>query len=615
MPVSAQCRVYIAFSDGPLVASPTWTEVTAWTRSVRTSRGRSNELEEFNAGTATIVLDNRTRRFDPDYTAGPYHPNVLPRRQIKVEAVYLGVTYPVFRGLAQSWVQSYPSDGRDATATVQAADLFALLATWTLPDTAHELAVRALSAAPVAHWSLADSDNVALDLRGVANGQHAGVRRERVDALVVGGDGASAYENVAGGLKPTHWLYVGSPSTKTAIAAVVYRPPVEYTGNVYPVGCNDVAAGSSLFISSEDDNMTGVANIGLDSATVVGSDIDQGKVRHVALVRDGTTITLYVDGVSQGTGADVGMTGTTATLEGYIGWGGVGSGFVVDEAMLWHGTVPTAADIEALSAAALTAWAPERVEQRLAKLLDLLDVPSALYSTQTSSSSLGPFEGGGDALSYLQSMVRGEMGRLYVSRAGVITFEARTDDMGAASAVTFADDNTANSVRYTGFQLELDDRLVYNDVTVAGTGEASFTAQNTTSIATYSRRGLTVQTQLPTSSACRDVAEIIVARYANPQSRGRSWTVYPERALNGSSTLAWASVLGRELGDVVTVKRTLPVGTAISKTVQVTSIEHQVDMSDGRWDVTFTGAPVDTSSAFRWGSSNWGGSDEWNSSL
>ena len=611
MALSAQCRVYIAFADGPLVASPTWTEVTAYVRNVRTSRGRSNELEEFSAGSATILLNNRDRRFDPDYASGPYFGNLLPRRQVKVEAVYSGVTYPVFRGVVQSWQQSYPALGRDATTTIQCADLFALLATWDLPESAHELAVRTLSTAPTAHWGLDDDGNVALDRRGVVNGQHAAARRTKVDALVIGGDGASSYENAAGSYQPTTWRYVGSSSTKTALAAVIYRPPI-YSGSAYPLGCNGDAAGlSSLFLAVEADYVTGSANIGLDSTLVTSSNIGDGSIRHVAVCRDGTTITLYLDGVSQGTDTDAGMTGANATLDGYIGWGGVGSGFIVDEAMLWHGAVPTSADVAALSSAALTAWAGDAANARVQRILDYLGVPSALYSLQTASTAVGAFGGGTDALSYMQSVVRGEMGRLYVSRAGVITFEAKTDDMGATSAATFADDSTANSVRYSGFELELDDRLVYNDVTVTGTNGSFFRAQNATSISTYSRRALSVQTQLPTASACRDVSEAIVARYATPQTRGRAWTVHPERTLIGSSTLAWATVMGRELGDIVTVKRSPSVGTAITKTLQVTSMAHDIDLPSGLWSVTFTGAPVDTSSAFRWGISNWGGSDGW----
>jgi hypothetical protein len=44
-----------------------YNDVTAYVRSVETNRGRANNFDVFDAGSASIVLDNRGREFDPTY--------------------------------------------------------------------------------------------------------------------------------------------------------------------------------------------------------------------------------------------------------------------------------------------------------------------------------------------------------------------------------------------------------------------------------------------------------------------------------------------------------------------------------------------------------------------
>lgn len=58
----------LEFSADPLSdTSPTWIDVTSKLLSANWSDGRSNELDAPQAGAATFVLDNRDRRFEPEY--------------------------------------------------------------------------------------------------------------------------------------------------------------------------------------------------------------------------------------------------------------------------------------------------------------------------------------------------------------------------------------------------------------------------------------------------------------------------------------------------------------------------------------------------------------------
>lgn len=610
MALSAACKVYIAFADGPLIASPTWTEVTAYVRNVSISRGRSSELDDFQAGSATIVLGNRDRRFDPDYTSGPYYPNLLPRRQVKVEAVYSGVTYAVFRGVTQSFEQGYPAVGRDATCTLRCTDLLTLFATWDLPRDAHASVIEPL--APTLWWSLGD-DVTALDNAGRYNAVY-GEAREAIDPLVPGGDGASRVTitaaNTSGviasrrptfGSKASYTLSFLMRADADCRLAYLWQTNV-LAGN--QVATVDIVGGILRYYQG---GGAGASETATATGTVPVAD---GNVHHIACVRSGDTITIYVDGASDATATSAASMLSMDPLVMTIGDISTPGYVEMDEYAVFWDVALTSGQVASLAATRI-GWNGDRVGTRLQALCDILGVPAGLVSFGTSSSSLGPFSGDSDAFSVAAQASRSDQGRLFMSKAGVLTFQPKTTDMGASSALTFADDTTANAVRYAGFGLELDERLVYNLVTVSGADDSSFTARDATSQSTYSKRSLAWDTNLPSAAACRDVAQALVSRYAAPATRGRSWNVYPQRTLIGSTTLAWASVLNRELGDIVTLKRSPSTGTAITKTVQVTSIAHEIDLPNGEWTVTFAGAPAYTTASFRWGTSNWDGTEGW----
>lgn len=119
--------VEVAFEDDPFDASPTWTDVSAYVRSVGIRRGKSSLFDRMSAGTATVALDNNDGRFDPANTLSPYYPYVLPMRQIRVTATHSAVTYGLFRGFLESVPLVYPQAGSDAIATVGAVDGFKVL--------------------------------------------------------------------------------------------------------------------------------------------------------------------------------------------------------------------------------------------------------------------------------------------------------------------------------------------------------------------------------------------------------------------------------------------------------------------------------------------------------
>ena len=85
-------------------------------------RGRDDNLSNFNAGEATIVLSDPDGTYSPLNASSPLHPNVLPGRPVLIQATYDGVEYRQYRGFIRSIEHNPNLDAR--TTTVHCQDLF-----------------------------------------------------------------------------------------------------------------------------------------------------------------------------------------------------------------------------------------------------------------------------------------------------------------------------------------------------------------------------------------------------------------------------------------------------------------------------------------------------------
>jgi len=100
-------------------------DVTADVRSVTVRRGRSRELERYQAGAVTVDLDNTGRKYDP--AAGTaitaYGASMRPRKAVTVTADGA----PIFSGVVDDWDLDYSLDGNHV-ASVKCTDGFVFLA-------------------------------------------------------------------------------------------------------------------------------------------------------------------------------------------------------------------------------------------------------------------------------------------------------------------------------------------------------------------------------------------------------------------------------------------------------------------------------------------------------
>jgi hypothetical protein len=78
--------VNVAFDSDPLDDTPTNTDITNWVTALAIDTGRQQEVDDFQAGTLAMTLDNSDRRFDPRHTTGPYFGKLNPRKRVTVGA-------------------------------------------------------------------------------------------------------------------------------------------------------------------------------------------------------------------------------------------------------------------------------------------------------------------------------------------------------------------------------------------------------------------------------------------------------------------------------------------------------------------------------------------------
>lgn len=105
----------------------TFVDLTSLVESVNITRGRSRQLDQFNAGTATIAFNNVTQVLNPSNTSSPYYPFVLPRCPVQI----LANGVPIYTGLITDWNLDYDISNDDMMYA-SCADNFTVLANQAL---------------------------------------------------------------------------------------------------------------------------------------------------------------------------------------------------------------------------------------------------------------------------------------------------------------------------------------------------------------------------------------------------------------------------------------------------------------------------------------------------
>jgi len=103
--------------------------VTEFVKEVTISRGRSRQLDSFNAGTATVVFNDPTRQFDPTNTLSRFFGGIIPRQPVRISAN----GYRLFTGFIEDWNLDYTQPTM-LTTSISCVDGFSLLSTIILDE-------------------------------------------------------------------------------------------------------------------------------------------------------------------------------------------------------------------------------------------------------------------------------------------------------------------------------------------------------------------------------------------------------------------------------------------------------------------------------------------------
>jgi hypothetical protein len=238
---------------------------------------------------------------------------------------------------------------------------------------------------------------------------------------------------------------------------------------------------------------------------------------------------------------------------------------------------------------------PETSGERIETVLDLpeVDFPAGARDIATGTVDLGSVGAytvpeGTNVLQYLtQINETAEFGRLFMSRAGVLTFQNRIGNTLSAPVAEFKDDGTGYKFGGVGISFEADS--VVNRAVVSGLSGSSHTATDPASIATYFIQTVSITNSLlHNAGQIRDAAEYLL----NPEPEARYTSVATKYLM---LTTAQKDTLATvDIGDTISVEKTFPSGTGTTQLAQelsVEGIEHRLDFNTGH-SVLYSTAPT-----------------------
>ena len=599
-------NVYIAFNDGPYEPSPTWTDVTTYVRQISIQRGRTDELENFESGNATVVLDNRDRRFDPFYTSGPYYgtgTSIVPRRQIKIEAVVSAVTYPVFRGFIEGWPVSITDAGFDGTVTVQCFDALGLLADEELPDDISSNYI--LDLAPRHYWPL--DDPIDPETYTTAQLKDLGTSPQPLRPFgtfrTANGPGlAPALPNTCLQVSETEfepaWTFDGGTMAATVSTAVGWY--------IQGTGTNFIILQYSLSHQVEY-----IYDVTLDTSTVNIYDgttqrsysattyLDANIAHHVAIVvnSNATLQTLYIDGQAVTTS----LTSTAFAVSGIIEDLQTGAGRKQQLAIFTTQLTSTEVkNIYRLGRSLLT----EGTVARFNRLIGYTPFPTALTSTPSASYTATVAEissGGPTVTDELQTVSDSEGGNLFVTRAGILTLTSRQAIFEGTSLTSQATFGGAGITIGTEINYRLDANNIRNTLSVGYSGDGSIDVQNTASSDAYGTAGGSWGTQLSTIDDAETLGNLLVGFSSTP-----AVVIDPIEVNVSAVDASWSTILSLELLNRITLNVVQKVGSTLTFSQILQSITHTITPS--QWSTTINGS-VRFTNPFIIGTSLIGGTD------
>ena len=578
-------KVEIAFNDGPYVASPTWTDVTSFVRGMGIDRGRSDDWSDFY-GSATVVLDNRARTFDPFYTSGTYYGKLLPRRQIRITATYGGTSYPVFRGYVNGWPPTWTDAGKDSTVTLSCMDALGLLASETLPADWSRNYI--LSTSPRHYYPCDDpvgpytSNQTLTDLGSVPLNMATTTAASNGDQLAIGlvnrcitGTGGEAANSSSGTTVNASASFSVScwAISDASLSAGTHFVRGNYGNMFYWFGFNTTTGKFYVEVGEGSFSNSRVA-----STNISGWDAGMPRMFSFSYNNSTRAIVMYIDGlVVATTNVDSANIYVAFPEAVNIGYGSV------QQLIVWDG-VQTQAVLQNIFKYS-TVNLPETTAARFTRLIAETQFPASLTSgpSAPASSVLDITDDAPKLAGELQKVADSEYAPLFVDRSGVVTLyyqnQIRTQSRSIVSQGTYG---TGGYSIGQDVSIAYDGDSMRNEANVTMSGGGVYIGKNTTSVTAYGAAQESIDTQVSSLADAQDIGNIV---------SGWGGQVYPkadpfEVVLSPSAD--WSNALDRELNDRITLVVSPPTGNSITTPMLIQRVTHSV--VPGEWRTTFEGS-------------------------
>jgi hypothetical protein len=575
--------VFIAWTDTPYTVSPAWTEISQYVRQISIRRGRQDDLQQFGPGTASLVLDNRDRLFDPFNSSGANYANLKPRKQIKIMANWAGVEYPLYRGFVSGWPVEYTEAGLDSTVTIDCFDLMALVATEQVPS--DWVRYHTLSLNPRHYYQMNDGRGASyLRDQNASNAPNLNFPEPTskwTESETMGRGNLSSSLTFLRGVGASANSTAYNPSLSMAMW---YKPVFDSSGFGSDIRWQ-LGQCSFLFATSSTTCRVRVNNGSNERAYSFSLNVNSSS--HLVFVLTPNaggipTVEIYINGQVVSTT----IFSTTVAGLSPLEYVAVYSAQLQELAVFDYAlTADQIATLYNFNASSLV----ETTSARMQRILNTTSIGGGMVSLASSPvNNVCDFPPAVNAATAFQTVTRSENGELLVSAAGILTFLSQRywseNARSNTSQATFTDSGVGLGYDASGIAYKIDADGIRNYVTVAFSAGGEVFASDPTSIATNGASSESTATNLDTADSAQRLANYVVAIYKNPKMQIEPFMSKGQ----ANPSYNWPRLLALELLDRVTFKRTPSVGSAIQKDLLVQSIEHRI--TPGEWQTVVNGS-------------------------
>jgi hypothetical protein len=230
--------------------------------------------------------------------------------------------------------------------------------------------------------------------------------------------------------------------------------------------------------------------------------------------------------------------------------------------------------------------AGETTSARVSRILDSVSWSASDRFVNNGDTTVQATTLEGDGLTELQTVAETEIGELYMDEAGRAYFRGRhgllEDTRSNTSQGMFGD--SGSELPYFDIVPSYDEDQLVNYVRITRVGGTEQTALDTASrdeflIHTHESSSLLMQTD----AAALDYAQYVIGFAKDPEYRFESLVINP----SADPDNLFPQVLGRRIGDRITVRRRPPGGGTIERDVFIVGVSHTISASPQEWLTTW----------------------------